>query len=83
MTCVRATCLLSRAGTNRLAYPIASRSLNPDYGAGLNQILPVTPTMRPDLFGIGPTSTVPWAKEAMSYWAKHVPLDNLVMGLPA
>ena len=27
--------------------------------------------------------TQPWGRAAMSYWSKYVPLDNLVMGLPA
>jgi spore germination protein YaaH len=31
----------------------------------------------------GPTSTVPWAKEAMRYWCRHVPREKLIMGLPA
>ena len=25
----------------------------------------------------------PWGRAAMSYWKKYVPVDNLVMGLPA
>lgn len=33
--------------------------------------------------GIGPTSTKPWAKDAMKFWLKHVPREKLIMGLPA
>ena len=31
----------------------------------------------------GPTSTYPWAKEAMLFWINHIPGKKLVMGLPA
>ena len=31
----------------------------------------------------GPTSTAPWARECMRFWLKHVPRENLIMGLPA
>ncbi len=32
---------------------------------------------------MGPTSTKPWAKEAMGWWQRTVPGHKLVMGLPA
>jgi hypothetical protein len=31
----------------------------------------------------GPTSTAPWAKEAMRFWLRYVPREKLIMGLPA
>ena len=33
--------------------------------------------------GIGPTSTKPWAEDAMEFWLKHVRREKLIMGLPA
>jgi len=33
--------------------------------------------------GHGPTSTAPWAREAVSSWLRYVPREKLVMGLPA
>lgn len=38
---------------------------------------------RDDCQGIGATSTYPFVKEAMAFWAKYVPKEKLVMGLPA
>lgn len=38
---------------------------------------------RPDCAGVGPTSTVPWAKFSMEWWSARVSVDKLVMGLPA
>lgn len=38
---------------------------------------------RADCQGIGPTSTAPWARDAMEYWLKSVPRKKLIMGLPA
>ena len=38
---------------------------------------------RPDCEGVGPTSTVPWAKFSMQWWMERVSVDKLVMGLPA
>jgi spore germination protein YaaH len=38
---------------------------------------------RPDTQGIGPTSHVPWAREAMRFWLSHAPREKLIMGLPA
>ena len=52
-----------------------------DGGAGTNRTWPSG--NRPDCGGIGPTSTQPWARAAMTFWAKYVPLDKLVMGLPS
>ena len=33
--------------------------------------------------GIGPTSTRPWAKDAMQFWLERVPREKTLMGLPA
>jgi hypothetical protein len=33
--------------------------------------------------GHGPTSTAPWAREAVRFWLRYVPKEKLVMGLPA
>ncbi|MFC1739634.1 glycosyl hydrolase family 18 protein [Planctomycetota bacterium] len=38
---------------------------------------------RGDCQGIGPTSTSPWAREAMQFWLRYVPSEKLIMGLPA
>lgn len=38
---------------------------------------------RPDTQGIGPTSSFPWARQAMEFWLKQVPREKLIMGLPA
>lgn len=38
---------------------------------------------RPDCYGMGPTSTQPWAAMSMTWWSKRVPKSKLVMGLPA
>ena len=38
---------------------------------------------RGDCQGIGPTSTAPWARDAMKFWLKYVPREKLIMGLPA
>ena len=38
---------------------------------------------RPDTQGIGPTSSYPWAKAAMSFWLDQAPREKLIMGLPA
>ncbi len=38
---------------------------------------------RPDTQGIGPTSSFPWAKEALAFWLGRVPSRKLIMGLPA
>lgn len=38
---------------------------------------------RDDCQGIGATSTYPFVKDAMLFWAKYVPNEKLVMGLPA
>ncbi|MFC1738344.1 glycosyl hydrolase family 18 protein [Planctomycetota bacterium] len=38
---------------------------------------------RADCQGIGPTSTAPWARNAMLFWLKSVPRKKLIMGLPA
>eukprot|EP00729_Bicosta_minor_P026287 gene26287-26476_t len=38
---------------------------------------------RPDCAGVGPTSTVPWAKFSMEWWSARVSVEKLVMGLPA
>jgi len=38
---------------------------------------------RADCQGIGPTSTAPWARDAMEFWFKSVPRKKLIMGLPA
>lgn len=32
---------------------------------------------------VGPVSTIPWARDAMRFWMRHVPTERLVMGLPA
>jgi spore germination protein YaaH len=38
---------------------------------------------RPDTQGLGPTSSFPWAREAMRFWVSQVPREKLIMGLPA
>jgi len=38
---------------------------------------------RGDCQGNSPTSTFPWAREAMQFWLKYVPSEKLIMGLPA
>ena len=38
---------------------------------------------RPDCEGMGPTSTVPWARHSMEWWMARVHPQKLVMGLPA
>ena len=38
---------------------------------------------RPDCYGMGPTSTAPWASMSMQWWLARVPHEKLVMGLPA
>ncbi len=38
---------------------------------------------RPDTQGIGPTSSYPWAREAMRFWVQQAPREKLIMGLPA
>ena len=39
---------------------------------------------RPDCSGAGPTSTQPWARQSMEWWAARIsPASKLVMGLPA
>ncbi|MFC1738901.1 glycosyl hydrolase family 18 protein, partial [Planctomycetota bacterium] len=38
---------------------------------------------RTDVHGLGPTSTIPWARDAMKFWLKYVPRKKLIMGLPA
>lgn len=41
---------------------------------------------RPDCYGMGPTSTQPWAKASMEWWMANIPkasVDRLVMGLPS
>ncbi len=38
---------------------------------------------RPDTQGIGPTSSYPWAREAMRFWVRQAPREKLIMGLPA
>jgi spore germination protein YaaH len=38
---------------------------------------------RPDTQGIGPTSSFPWAREALAFWLGRVPRRKLIMGLPA
>ena len=38
---------------------------------------------RLDTQGIGPTSSFPWAREAMKFWLVRTPRRKLVMGLPA
>ena len=43
----------------------------------------VAPFDRLDCQGFGPTSSKPWAATAMGHWARYVPLEKLVMGLPA
>lgn len=40
-------------------------------------------TARPDTQGIGPTSSFPWAREALLFWLGGVPRGKLIMGLPA
>jgi len=32
---------------------------------------------------LGPTSSWPWARDAMLFWLQHVPREKLIMGLPA
>jgi spore germination protein YaaH len=38
---------------------------------------------RPDTQGIGPTSSFPWAREALAFWLGRVSRRKLIMGLPA
>jgi spore germination protein YaaH len=38
---------------------------------------------RPDVQGMGPTSSYLWAREGMRFWMAHAPREKLVMGLPA
>ena len=38
---------------------------------------------RLDTQGIGPTSSFPWAREAMRFWLGQAPREKLIMGLPA
>ena len=38
---------------------------------------------RPDTQGMGPTSSFPWASEAMRFWLNQAPREKLIMGLPA
>lgn len=38
---------------------------------------------RPDLSGIGPTSSYPYAKESLEFWIDKVPRDKLTVNLPA
>ena len=38
---------------------------------------------RPDCYGMGPTSTAPWAAMGMQWWLGQVPTHKLVMGIPA
>lgn len=38
---------------------------------------------RPDVQGMGPTSSYLWARAGMRYWVEHAPREKLVMGLPA
>ena len=42
-----------------------------------------TNSTRPDCFGMGPTSTAPWAEASMRWWQARVPSAKLVMALPA
>ncbi len=36
---------------------------------------------RTDVHGLGPTSTIPWARDAMKFWLKYVPRKKLIMGV--
>ena len=63
------------------AETIGGGRASPDQGRGVNSSWPNG--NRPDCGGIGPTSSQPWARAAMTWWAQHVPLSKLVMGLPS
>lgn len=36
-----------------------------------------------DCTGMGPTSTQPWAQNAIRYWSSLVPMEKIIMGLPS
>merc|ERR1712216_1009305 len=43
---------------------------------------PMANSSRPDCYGMGPTSSAPWAAASMQWWIAAVPKSKLVMGLP-
>ncbi len=48
------------------------------YGRGNKELV-----HRGDCYGFGPTTTIPWTRDAMKFWLQYIPADKLVLGLPA